>query len=111
MEKKKYNFSFIIDLYQSALLLCNYSHAITTIILLLIAPSTVEDNKDIFIDFFFNSINGVKIICFNSKCSIFQNLSKINEIIEIIKNEVNFSCCPGSCVYTAYNLLLGRRES
>ena len=39
VEKKNiYNFSFIIDLYQSALLLCNYSHAITTIILLLIAP-------------------------------------------------------------------------
>ena len=52
VEKKIYNFSFIIDLSQSAVLLCNYSHVITTIILLLIAPSTVEDNKDIFIDFF-----------------------------------------------------------
>ena len=36
--KKKYNFSFIIDLSRSALLLCNYSHSIATIILLLIAP-------------------------------------------------------------------------
>ena len=109
--KKKYNFAFIIDLSQSALLLCNFSHAIATIVLLLIAPSTVEDNEEIFIDVVFNSIHGIKIICYNSKCSIFQNLSKINEIIEIIKNEVNFSCCPGSCVYTAYKLLLERRES
>jgi len=54
--KKKYNFSFIIDLSKSALLLCNYSHAIATIVLLLIAPSTVEDNEDIFIDIIFNSI-------------------------------------------------------
>ena len=35
---------------------------------------------------------------------------KINEIINIINEEVNISCCPGSCLYTAYKLLLERRE-
>ena len=35
---------------------------------------------------------------------------KINEIINIINEEVNISCCPGSCLYTEYKLLLGRRE-
>ena len=110
--KKKYNLSFIIDLSQSSLLLCNYSHAIVTIILLLIAPSTIEDNEEIFIDVIINTINGINIIDFNSKCSIFQNFSKINEIINLINEKViNFSCCPGSCVYTAYQLLLERRES
>ena len=109
-KKKKYNLSFVIDLSQSVLLLCNYSHSIATIILLLIAPSTVEDNEDIFIDVIINTIDGIKIVDFNSKCSIFQNLSKINEIISIINNEVNLSCCPGSCIYTAYQLLLERRE-
>ena len=49
-KKKKYNLSFIINLSQSVLLLCNYSYAIATIVLLLISPSTVEDNDEIFID-------------------------------------------------------------
>ena len=108
--KKKYNLSFVIDLSQSILLLCNYSHSIATIILLLIAPSTVEDNEEIYIDVIINTIDGIKIVDFNSKCSIFQNISKINEIISIINDEVNLSCCPGSCIYTAYQLLLERRE-
>ena len=108
--KKKYNLSFVIDLSQSVLLLCNYSHSLSTIILLLIAPSTVEDNEEIFIDVIINTIDGIKIVDFNSKCSIFQNISKINEIINIINEEVNLSCCPGSCLYAAYQLLLERRE-
>ena len=109
--KKKYILSFVIDLSQSALLLCNYSHTIVTIMLLLISPSTVEDNEEIFIDVIINTKNGIKIVDFNSKCSIFQNISKINEIIDIIYNDANFSCCPGSCIYTSYQLLLQRRES
>ena len=108
--KKKYNLSYIIDLSKSVLLLCNYSHCIATIILLLIAPSTVEDNEDIYIDVIINTINGIKIVDFNSKCTIFQNINKINEIINIINEEINNSCCPGSCLYTAYHLLLERRE-
>ena len=108
--KKKYNISFVFDLSSSALLYCNYSHCIATIILLLIAPSTVEDNEDIFIDVIINTINGIKIVDFNSKCEIFQNILKINEIINIINVEVNNSCCPGSCIYAAYQLLLERRE-
>ena len=107
--KKKYNLSFVIDLSQSSLLLCNYSHTIATIVLLLISPSTIEDNEDIFIDLIINTIDGIKIIDFNSKCLIFQNISKINEIINIINEEINFSCCPGSCINTAYQLLLERR--
>ena len=78
--------------------------------LLLISPSTIEDNEEIFIDVIINTIDGIKIVDFNSKCSIFQNISKINEIINIINDEVNLSCCPGSCIYTAYQLLLERRE-
>ena len=94
--KKKYYLSYVIDLSKSALLLCNYSHCIATIVLLLIGPSTVEDNDDIYIDVIINTINGVKIVDFNSKCSIFQNIYKINEIISIIDEEVNYSCYPGS---------------
>jgi len=72
--KKKYYLSYVIDLSKSVLLLCNYSHCIATIVLLLIAPSTVEDNDDIYIDVIINTIDGVKIVDFNSKCSIFQNI-------------------------------------
>ena len=108
--KKRYNLSYVIDLSRSALLLCNYSHCIATIVLLLIAPSTVEDNEEIFIDVLINTIDGVKIVDFNSKCTIFQNISKIEEIINIINEEVNYSCCPGSCAYAAYQLLSERRE-
>ena len=82
---------------------------IATIVLLLISPSTIEDNEDIFIDLIINTIDGIKIIDFNSKCSIFQNISKINEIINIINEEINFSRCPGSSINTAYQLLLERR--
>ena len=110
-KKKKYNLSFIIDLSQSSLLLCNYSHTIVTIVLLLISPSTVEDSDEIYIDIIFNSFDGIKIIDFNAKCSIFQNILKINELIGIIKKDINFSCCPGSCLNTAYQLLLKRREA
>ena len=109
-KKKKYNLSFVIDLSQSVLLLCNYSHSLAKIILLLITPSTVEDNEEIFIDVIINTFEGVKIVDFNSRCSTFQNISKINEIINIINEEVNNSCCPGSCLYTSYKLLLERRE-
>ena len=108
--KKKYNLSYVIDLSKSSLLLFNYSHCIATIILLLIAPSTVEDNEDIYIDVIINTIEGVKIVDFNSKCTVFQNISKINEIINIINEEINYSCCPGSCTYTAHKLLSERRE-
>ena len=107
---KKYNLSYIIDLSKSALLLCNYSHCIATIVLLLIAPSTIEDNEEIYIDVIINTVDGIKIVDFNSKCSLFQNLSKINEIIKIIDEETSDFCCPGSCVYTAYRLLSERRE-
>lgn len=65
-------------------MLCNYSHTIATIVILLIAPSTVEDNEEIFIDVIINTNDGVKIVDFNTKCSVFQNISKINEIINII---------------------------
>ena len=82
--KKKYILSFVIDLSKSALLICNKSHCITTIILLLIAPSTVDDNEDIYIDVIINTISGIKIVDFNSKCTIFQNILKIKEIINII---------------------------
>ena len=108
--KKKYNLSYVIDLSRSSLLLCNYSHCIVTIVLLLIAPSTVEDNEEIFIDVLINTVYGVKIVDFNSKCTIFQNISKIQEIINIINEEINYSCCPGSCVYASYQLLSERRE-
>ena len=108
--KKKYNLSYVIDLSKSSLLLCNYSHCIATIILLLITPSTVEDNEEIYIDIIINTIGGIKIIDFNSKCTIFQNIAKINEIINIINEEINYSCCPGSCIYAAYKLLSERRD-
>ena len=82
--KKKYNLSFIIDLSQSVLLLCNYSHAIVTI-----APSTVEDNEEIFLDVIINTNEGIKIVDFNSQCRVFQKISKINEIINVLFSSKN----------------------
>ena len=108
--KKKYNLSYVLDLSKSVLLKFNYSHCIATIVLLLIAPSTINDNDEIFIDVIINTIKGIKIVDFNSKCTIFQNIYKINEIVHIINEEINYSCCPGSCLYTAYRLLSERRE-
>ena len=108
--KKKYNLSYVIDLSKSSLLLCNKSHCIAIIILLLISPSTIDDNENIYIDLIINTINGVKIVDFSSQCSVFQNITKIKEIINIINEELNYTCCPGSCIYTAYKLLSERRE-
>ena len=110
-KKKNYSLTYIIDLSESSLLECNINHILSTIILLLVAPSTLEYNEKIVIDVIINTKNGIKIIDYNSRCSIFKNNSKIEEIIYIIKNELDTSCNPGSCLNTAYQLLLEKRIS
>ena len=110
-KKRQYSLSYIIDLSESALLECNINHILSTIILLLVAPSTLEYNEKILIDVIINTKNGIKIIDYNSSCSIFKNTSKIEEIIYIIKNELDTSCNPGSCLNTAYQLLFEKRIS
>jgi hypothetical protein len=82
----------------------------STILLLLSAPSTIENNDNIFIDILINTINGIKLVDYNSKCNDFQKKSKLNEIFNIIEDYVNFSCCPGSCLFHSYKLLLEKRE-
>ena len=78
----------------------------SSILLLLSAPSTIENNDYIFI----NTIIGIKLVDYNSKCNDFQKKSKLNEIFNIIEDYVNFYCCPGSCLFHSYNLLLEKRE-
>ena len=108
-KKKQYSLTYIIDLSESALLECNINHILSTIILLLIAPSTLDYNEKILIDVIINTKNGIKIVDYNSNCLIFKYSSKIGEIIYIIKNELDTSCNPGSCLNEAYQLLFGKR--
>ena len=110
-KKKQYSLTYIIYLSESSLLECNINHILSTIILLLIAPSTLEYNEKILIDVIINTKNGIKIVDYNSNCSIFKNSSKIGEIIYIIKNELDTSFNPGSCLNTAYQLLFEKRIS
>jgi len=109
-DKRKYSLSFVIDLSKSVDLIFNYSHTIATIVLILILPSIIENNDDIFIDIIINSSTGVKIIDYNVKCNDFQIFEKMNEILNIIIDNFNNACCPGTCLYTAYRLLSERRE-
>ena len=109
-DKKVYYLSFIIDLSKSIVLEFNYSHVISNILLLLLAPSILDNNENIFIDLIINTINGIRIVDLNTKCSDFQKYDKIMEIFRIIHNSLNLSCCPGSCLYTSYQILLEKRD-
>ena len=80
-----------------------------SILLLLSAPSTIENNDYIFIDILINTINGIKLVDYNSKCNDFQKKS-LNEIFNIIEDYVNLSCCPRSCLFHSYKLLFENRE-
>ena len=109
-DKRKYSLTFIIDLSKSFVLEFNYSHAIATIVLVLALPSIIENNDEIFIDIIINSFEGVRIIDYNAKCNDFQIFEKMNEILNIIEDNVNNTCCPGTSLYTAYRLLSEKRE-
>lgn len=106
---KKYIISFIIDISKSAFNF-NSSHIISTILIMLLAPSIIENNEEIFIDIIINTNGGVYIIDYNAKSEDFQKTDKLNEIINLILSNINKSCCPGSCLYTAYKLLSERKE-
>ena len=109
-DKKIYHITFIIDLSESILLDFNYTHAIGTIIIMLISPLIIENNEEIYINIIINTYDGVKIIEYNTKCMEFKNYKKINDVLNIIFNSLNNTCCPGSCLYSAYKLLIERRE-
>lgn len=57
--------SFIIDFSYSILFEFNFLHAFPTIAIMLIAPSIIENNEDIFIDIIVNIYDGVKIVDYN----------------------------------------------
>jgi len=78
---------------------------------LLIAPSIIEDNEGIFIDVIINTYNGVKIFDFNCKCENYQKIEKLQKLISAIQGNLNNTCNPGTCLYTAYRLLLERKEN
>ena len=107
---KKYIISFIFDISKSALTAFNSTHAISTIIAMLITPSIIENNEEIFIDVIINTSKGIKITDYNTKCEEFQKSEKLNEIINIIISDINNSCSPGTCLYTAFRLLSERKE-
>ena len=109
-KKKQYSILYAFDLSKSVLLGCNYFHTITTILMLLLAPTRLDNVKRILIDIIINIKEGIKIVDYNSNNDIVTNSSKIEEIIKIIQNELCFSCNPGSCLNTAYQLLSEKRN-
>ena len=109
-KKKQYSILYAFDLSKSVLLGCNYFHTVTTILMLLFAPTRLDNVKRILIDIIINTKEGIKIVDYNSNSDIVTNSSKIEEIIYIIQNELCFSCNPGSCLNTAYQLLLEKRN-
>ena len=108
-DKRRYFISFVIDLSQSSFLIFNYQHMVSTLILLLISPSLIEGNNEIFIDIIVNSSEGVKIIDYNIESKDLKNIYKLAEIVSIIKKNINYSCCPGTCLFMAYKVLSLKR--
>jgi len=106
--KRKYSITIVIDLSSSIHLSCNYSHAIATILLLLIAPSTLQDNDEIKLDVIISTLNGPKIMFMSSKASTFESISCINSIINVIDKEVSKFCTPGSTLNAAYQINMKR---
>ncbi|KAG4092785.1 hypothetical protein H8356DRAFT_1049181 [Neocallimastix lanati (nom. inval.)] len=106
--KRKYSITIVIDLSSSIHLSCNYSHAIATILLLLIAPSTLQDNDEIKLDVIISTLNGPKIMFMSSKASTFESISCINSIINVIDKEVSKFCTPGSTLNAAYQINMQR---
>ena len=110
-KKKKYSIIYILDLSESVLLDCNYSHTITIILMLILAPTILDNVQQILIDIIINTKEGIKVVDFNSNSDIIKSSSKIEEILYLIQNELSFSCNPGSCLNAAYNLLQEKRNS
>ena len=109
-DTRKYIISFIFDISISAFSIFSSGHTILTILIMLLVPSIIENNEEIFIDVIISTNKGIKIIDYNTSYDNFQKSEKIKEIISIIKNESNQFCCPGTCLYTAYKLLSERNE-
>eukprot|EP00833_Pecoramyces_ruminatium_P013647 jgi/Orpsp1_1/1187679/evm.model.d7180000059405.1 len=104
--KRKYSITIAIDFSSSIHLLCNYSHAISTALLLLLAPSTLQDNEEINIDVIISTLKGPKIMFMSSKPKTFESISIINSIINVIDNETPKYCTPGNTLNAAYQLQL-----
>ncbi|KAG4105393.1 hypothetical protein H8356DRAFT_1027608 [Neocallimastix lanati (nom. inval.)] len=104
--QRKYSITIAIDLSSSIHLSCNYSHAIATILLLLLAPSTLQDNEEIKIDVIISTLNGPKIMFMSSKAKTFESFSSINSIIDVINKETPNFCTPGNTLNAAYQLQL-----
>ena len=109
-KKKRYSLLYVLDLSESVLLDCNYSHTIITIIMLLLAPNNLDNVQRILINIIINTKDGIKVLDYNTISDNIKNTSKIEEIIYIIQNELNFSCNPGSCLNTAYLLLQEKKN-
>ncbi|ORX61262.1 hypothetical protein BCR36DRAFT_408210 [Piromyces finnis] len=104
--KRKYSITIVIDFSSSIHLSCNYSHAISTILLLLLAPSILQDNEEIKIDVIISTKNGPKIMYLSSEANTFQSLSCIQLILDVIDNEISKYCTPGNTLNAAYQLQL-----
>ena len=108
-DKRRYYISFVVDFSESAFLKFNYQHTISSLILLLISPCLFDGNDEIFIDIIVNGSESVKIVDYNTESKEFKNINKLANIINIIKKNQNYSCCPGTCLYTAYKVLSLKR--
>eukprot|EP00833_Pecoramyces_ruminatium_P015996 jgi/Orpsp1_1/1190028/evm.model.d7180000076217.2 len=104
--KRRYSITFAIDFSSSIHLSCNYSHAIATTLLLLIAPSTLQDNEEIKIDVIISTLNGPKVMYMSSKANTFESISCINSILNAIDKETPKYCKPGNILNAAYQLQL-----
>ena len=109
--KRKYNLVYVIDLSNYILFDFIKINIIETIMTLLLAPTIIEENEEIFIDIILNTQENVKILEYNLECNQLKNNSRLNNIINKIIKNVGDSCCPGTCLMTAYNLLLERTAS
>ena len=108
-DKRRYYISFVVDFSESAFLAFNYQHSISNLILLLISPCLFDSNDEIFIDVIINSSESVKILEYNIESKEFKNIHKLAKIINVIKKNRNYSCCPGTCLYLAYKTLSLKR--
>ena len=71
--KRSYNLVYVIDISNFVLFDFNRSQTLATIILLLLAPSTTDENEEIFVDIIINTEKKVDIIEYNLECNLHIN--------------------------------------
>lgn len=109
--KRSYDLVYVFDLSKFVKFDFIESNILSIIIILLLAPTIIDENEEIFIDIIINTKENVKIIEYNLECNLLKNDLRLNNIINEIRYNIHDSCNPGTCLLTAYKLLLQRKES